>query len=82
MSISAAIIRSAGEDEATSGEEKLSCSSSLNEREINNIFADIRAIRQTQDTHFRTLVGYILGAALTVITVISGFGIAILSKLH
>lgn len=80
MSIATTIIRSPGDAESAPDEVKLSCPSPLNEREINNIFADIRAIRQTQDTHFRTLVGYIMAATLTIVTVVSGFGIAILSN--
>lgn len=82
MSIATAIVRSASDDDPVPDDLKTSCSAPLNDREVNNIFADIRAIRQTQDIHFRTLVGYMIAASLTVITVVSGFGIAVLSKLH
>lgn len=60
----------------------LKSSSLLNEREINSIYAEIRQIRQTQDTHFRTLVGYIIVSSLTTISVVTGIGVAILSKIH
>lgn len=83
MCVASELLRSQAEQEATQEScSSFKSSSPVNEREINNIYAELRQIKQTQDIHFRTLVGYIIVSSLTVISIMTGFGVTLLTKIQ